>query len=83
MKKLLFQLESVEKLITECEYEIEAMQTLPFYSVFKQESQRDTDIAQLTSHLKDFHNQKISLLEQLETALKFERAASEQYALAG
>jgi hypothetical protein len=83
MKKLLFQLESVEKMITECEYEIEAVQSLPFYSVFKQESQRQDDLLQLNAHLKDFHNQKLSLLDQLQTTLKFERAASEQYAMAG
>lgn len=83
MKKLLLQLESVDRMIAECEYEIEAMHSLPFYSIFNQESQRTTDIASLTTHLKDFHNQKLSLLEKLETSLKFERAASEQYAMAG
>lgn len=83
MKKLFFQLESVEKMITECEYEIEAVQSLPFYSVFKQENQRQDDLLQLSAHLKDFHNQKLSLLDQLQASLKFERAASEQYAIAG
>lgn len=82
MKKLLLQLESVDRMISECEYEIEALQSLPFYSIFNQETQRTTDLAQLSSHLKDFHNQKLSLLEKLETTLRFERAASEQYSLA-
>lgn len=83
MKKLFLQLESVDKMISECEYEIQAVQSLPFYNIFNRETQRKTDLAQLSSHLKDFHNQKITLLEQLETTLKFERAASEQYAIAG
>ena len=83
MKKLFLQLESVDKMISECEYEIQAVQSLPFYNIFNQETQRKTDLAQLSSHLKDFHNQKVTLLEQLETTLKFERAASEQYGIAG
>lgn len=83
MKNLICQLESLNRLICECEQEIDSLQNLPYYSVFKLENQRDADIIQLTSQLKGYHSQKIILLNQLESSLKFEKAASEQYALAG
>ncbi|MEE1898004.1 hypothetical protein GN157_06535 [Flavobacterium rakeshii] len=83
MKNLICQLESVNRLISECEQEIESIQNLPYYSVFKLEDQRTSDLTQLTSQLKGYHSQKIILLNQLETSLKFEKAASEQYAVAG
>ena len=82
MKNLICRLESLNRLICECEMEIESIENLPYYSVFKLESQRTDDISQLSSQLKSYQSQKLVLLNQLETSLKFEKAACEQYSVA-
>ncbi len=82
MKNLICQLESLNRLICECEQEIESIQNLPYYSVFQLENQRMEDVSQLSSQLKSYQSQKLILLNQLETSVKFEKAACEQYAVA-
>ncbi len=82
MKNLICQLESLNRLICECEMEIASIQNLPYYSVFKLENQRTDDISLLSSQLKGYQSQKLILLNQLETSLKFEKAACEQYSVA-
>lgn len=73
MKTTFRQIENVAARIGECDSEIALVQSLPFYSIFRQESRREKDLAQLRALRQELSSQKAKLLlrlkEEVETQL--------------
>lgn len=69
MKKVLKQMKHLECLIKETESEIMVISELPFYSQFRRESERESEISKLNESLRDYQSQKLVLLENLETEI--------------
>lgn len=70
MKKLYIKIKSLNKQIRETTHEVETVNTLPFYTVFKQEDQRDIDRALLIEHKRELLNQKYATLESLQIEIE-------------
>lgn len=73
MKTTFRQIERVTLRINDCSNEIALVQSLPFYSIFRQESHREKDIARLRALRQELLSQKAALLlrlkEEVETQL--------------
>jgi len=65
MEALIIKLQSINNQLTETEHEIEAVQTLPFYSIFRQDEQKAIDLNILLLHKRGLLSEKLALLENL------------------
>ena len=75
MKKIYSRLQELNRRIADCDSETQAVKRLPFYSLFKQEAQREKDLSQLRSLKQDLLSQKMEVLEAMATEVKREKAA--------
>lgn len=72
MKATFRQIEKVAARIGECDSEIAMVQSLPFYSIFRQESRREKDLAQLRALRQELFSQKAKLLLRLKEEVEGE-----------
>lgn len=66
MKKTYQKLRQVDKSLRKCKKELQNIQQLPFYSLFKQETQRNTDEETLNITIQELTSKKAQLLEKLK-----------------
>lgn len=72
MKATFRQIEKVAARIGECDSEIAMVQSLPFYSIFRQESRREKDLAQLRALRQELFSQKAQLLLRLKEEVEIQ-----------
>lgn len=66
MKKLFRNLKRIDLLISQTEDQIHVVERSEFYSVFGTEKDRQNDIANLNSSIKDFLSEKFAILENIQ-----------------
>ncbi|MNK40611.1 hypothetical protein D3C87_592610 [compost metagenome] len=66
MKKTFRKLRQVDKSLRKCKKELQNIQELPFYTLFKQETQRSTDEETLNITIQELARKKAQLLEKLK-----------------
>jgi hypothetical protein len=72
MKKIFVQLKQLNTRIAECEQEMQAIDKLPFYTVFSTEAQRRKDLDSLAAFKAVLLQQKLQLLKQLSRVARRE-----------
>ena len=70
MKKTFKRLQTLNRLILDCEHEIETASALPFYSLFGQEAQQESDLEILQVRLAELMATKGELLSRLQDKIK-------------
>ena len=70
MKKTFKRLQTLNRLILDCEREIETASALPFYSLFGQEAQQESDLEALQLRLAELMATKGELLSRLQDKIK-------------
>ena len=73
MKKLFRKIAFVDKAICETREEIRLTRKLPFFSLFKKEPDRDSEIRELKKSLREYYSQKHAFLESLEREITIEK----------
>lgn len=71
MKKTFRKLRQVDKSLRKCKKELQNIQELPFYTLFKQETQRSTDEETLNITIQELARKKAQLLEKLKQKIEF------------
>ena len=66
MEKLIQQLSSLNYQLDETDHETEAVTTLPFYSIFKQDNQRQIDLNILHNHKRGLLSEKLAIMDSLQ-----------------
>ena len=71
MKKTFRKLRQVDKSLRKCKKELQNIRQLPFYILFKQETQRNTDEETLNITIQELARKKAQLLEKLKQKIEF------------
>ncbi|WP_297333338.1 hypothetical protein [Flavobacterium sp.] len=72
MKKIFVRLKQLDARIAECEQEMQAIDKLPFYSLFSTEAQRRKDLDSLAGLKAGLLQQKLKVLNQLSCLARHE-----------